>query len=144
MKRNLAKFFNSFQRVADDVNAVIPNVPAVERVESEKGSAQNSLLSAIYAKDSLTGFPTGDIAMYVSKNTSPEVKKYILDNIMIDTSSAANSPAPSGMSDDEISMFSRSDGETREAYTQRMQSIFTQMSDVVKSASVSKSDEDSE
>ena len=43
---------------------------------------ENDLLDVIYCLDSDTKLPKGDILMYISAKTSPEVRQFILDNLM--------------------------------------------------------------
>lgn len=83
-------------------------------------SLRSPLLEAIYACDPITGLPSGDITCYVSSNTSPEVKKYILDNIMIDLSVAKLPSAPVGLDDDTVASLTRSVGESSFDYASRV------------------------
>lgn len=94
--------------------------PIVEtkKIDSKVGS-DSSLLSAIYSLDPITNAPTGDIACYVSDKTSPDVKRFILENLMRDVSSDAM-PAVSGLSDDEILTYQRGRDESRDAYALRL------------------------
>lgn len=84
---------------------------------------RSPLLEAIYARDSITGLPSGDITCFVSSNTSPEVKKYILDNIMIDLSVAKLPSAPDGLDDDTVAALTRSVGESSFDYASRVSSF---------------------
>lgn len=94
--------------------------PIVETKKIDtKVSSDTSLLSAIYSLDPITNAPTGDIACYVSDKTSPDVKRFILDNLMRDVSSDAM-PAVSGLSDDEILTYQRGRDESRDAYAIRL------------------------
>lgn len=94
--------------------------PIVDKkpIESKVGS-DTSLLSAIYSIDPITNAPNGDIACYVSDKTSPDVKRFILENLMRDVSSDAM-PAVSGLSDDEILTYQRGRDESRDAYALRL------------------------
>lgn len=87
-KNSYYKFFSARQVT----KPAIVSVPVVEDTNTEK-----SLLDAIYAIDPVTKFPTGDIAMFLSDKTSPEVKQYIVSVLMGDTSSAALPPLPDGL-----------------------------------------------
>ena len=123
MKRELAKYFSCYRNVPEDVVGK-PCVRLVEpNPEVEGESPERSILRAIYAKDPITGLPSGDIAAYVSSKTSPEVKQFILNNIMIDTSSARTPVIPDGISDEEALIFSRKDGESVSDYRQRVQRL---------------------
>lgn len=95
--------------------------PVIQLAESVEVTDENKpLLDAIYALDPVTNLPSGDIACFVSANTSPEVKKFILDNIMCDTSKAALPPVPDGIDDDTAFYLSRGIDESVESYTSRL------------------------
>lgn len=85
---------------------------------------RKAILEAIYAVDPVSRFPSGDIAAYVSDKTSPEVKNWILSNIMLDTSSVRNVAAPDGVSDDVIESLMRRDGESSLDYAQRVSDYY--------------------
>lgn len=123
MNRELAKYFSCYRNVPADVVGQ-PCVRLIEpNPEVEGESSEKSILRAIYATDPVTGLPSGDIAAYVSSKTSPEVKQYILNNIMIDTSSARTPVIPDGISDDEAIIYSRQDGESLNAYRERVKQL---------------------
>ena len=42
----------------------------------------DSLLDVIYSLDPLTNLPTGDFALYMGRDTSPEVRQYIQSQLM--------------------------------------------------------------
>lgn len=83
-------------------------------------SPSDSLLCIIYAPDSRTGLPTGDLNYYVSDRANDDVKQFILSNLMNDVSSAKNIANPSGLSDDALLELSRGSSETVEEYAIRM------------------------
>lgn len=88
---------------------------SVEKSDSEKG-----ILQAIYALDPVTRLPTGDIMCYMSPNTPPEIKQYIMDSIMIDTSSQALPPLPDGLDEDTAFALERKVGENVDVYRERI------------------------
>lgn len=88
-------------------------------VEVEK-KPSDSLLSVIYAPDARTGLPTGDIQYFVSDKANPDVKQFILQNLMMDVSAAKNVTNPSGLSDDALLELSRNSNETVDQYISRL------------------------
>lgn len=81
-----------------------------------------ALLQIIYAIDERTKCPSGDLTYYVNPKANPEIKKFILDNLMMDVSGAAKPAVPDGLSDDDIFALSRKDGESLSDYVNRMNS----------------------
>lgn len=98
-------------------------VPVKEKesvlVESKK--ADDSILSIIYGLDPVSQLPTGDLQYYVSDKANPEIKQFILDNLMRDVSSAANPPSKiNGVTDDMVLEMMRRDGESSQQYMSRL------------------------
>lgn len=82
------------------------------------------LFNLIFSVDPITGLPQGDLAVFMNENTSPEVRQYITQNLMLDVSSSA---APSVMAkdsdsldDDMINQLSRGSHESLSDYRDRM------------------------
>lgn len=96
------------------VAAVLP-----EKVESSL-SPKSSFLSIVYAINETTGLPTGDLSYMVSDKVNPEIKQWVLDNILIDTSSAAAPAPPRGLSDDDIAALARDPKESPRDYMNRV------------------------
>ena len=71
------RIFNFGEKRIPDVssNLVLPDVPPVEEKE-------NPLLNIVYGVDEHTGLPAGDMSFYMSSKTSPEVRQFIIDNLM--------------------------------------------------------------
>lgn len=88
-------------------------------VEPRK-SPQDSLLALVYAVDERTQLPTGDLQYLVSDKANPQVKQFILDNLMQDVSAAQNVSAKYGLSDDDILLLSRNQGESVQDYADRL------------------------
>lgn len=80
----------------------------------------DALFALVYAIDERTKCPSGDLTYYVNPKANPEIKKFILDNLMMDVSAAARPAVPDGLSDDDILSLSRKDGESLEDYLSRM------------------------
>ena len=135
-------FANSFENY--DMNAPIVSID--ENFVSENHDPQDSLLKLIYSLDERTLCPTGDLHYYVNSKANPEVKNFILDNLLMDVSGAAKPALPDGLSDDDILALSRQCGESLESYVNRMNSEIDRakwINDEYKKSLIS-SDKDSE
>lgn len=71
---------------------------------SLKKTPQDALLSVIYAIDERTNLPTGDLAYYVSDKVNPQIKEFILRNLLMDVSSAANETFDSKYISDDLAL----------------------------------------
>lgn len=83
-------------------------------------SSKDSFIRLVYSSDPVSGLPTGDLSYLVSDKANPEVKQWILDNIMIDLSSAKIPAAPDGLSDEDIISLSRDPREDIRSYLDRV------------------------
>lgn len=117
MKKENYKSFD-YARRYDPVRSKCP-VQEVN-VDEENVVPKDSLLHTIYAPDPRTGLPTGDITYMVSDKVNPQVKQFILDNLMMDTSSAKTPSVPDGISDDALFELSRGHNESLADYVGRL------------------------
>lgn len=108
-----------FMRRAKDIESKVVECKVDETPAMENHDPSASLLKVIYSVDS-TGLPTGDLKYYVSPKANPEVKKWILDNLMFDTSSAQNVKIPDGLDSDTAFALQRCSGESVEQYADRI------------------------
>ena len=106
-----------FQKHVDEIEAGLQELVAVPKPEIQE-SETDALLRMVYAAGE-DGWPVSDLVFYISKEANPEVKKFILDNIMIDVS-AAKTPSVNGLPDNQVIMLMRQDGESRESYLSRL------------------------
>lgn len=85
-------------------------------------SSTDNLLSVIYSVDPLTNAPSGDIQYLISDKANPQIKQFILDNLMMDVSSMKQPavPAVNGVSDDVMLQLSRNAGESLDSYVARL------------------------
>lgn len=83
-------------------------------------SPSDAFLKLVYSLDPISKLPTGDLSYMVSDKANPEVKAWVLQNIQLDTSSAANLTAPKGLSDDDLIELTRKQGESVDAYAERV------------------------
>lgn len=98
----------------------------VEPVSSEftdveiKESPFDSLVKVVYQVDPLFKLPTGDLTFFVSDRVNPDIKQFVLDNLMIDTSSAANVATPEGISSELAMSLARGVNEDVDTYRDRV------------------------
>lgn len=117
-----------------------------EEIELEKvvfSSKGEELFDNIFSVDPVTGLPAGDLALFMNKNTSPEVRQYITDNLMRDVSSAS-APAVSAkdfkdLDDDMIESLSRKSNESLSSYRDRMIDFVRSQQESVKQQSLQSS-----
>ena len=124
-----------FRKYAAFQNAPKSYEPSImpEKVEKTVNS-DDAVLTAIYAIDPISNKPTGDISAYMSDKTSPDVKAYIMQNLMQDMSSFANPAAPASLSEDDVLFLQRRNGESRDAYIQRVVEFGKANQDIVDNA----------
>lgn len=91
------------------------------------------LLDYIFHIDPNTGVPRGDLALFLGENTNSEVKQFIEMNLLKDNVQETTSVSiPNDIlnkmretiNDDDIAYFSRNDGESSDAYAERLHQYF--------------------
>lgn len=111
---------------AKELKIVEPSCPEVS-------DDVRQLLDYIFGTDPNTGLPTGDLAIYLGKDSNPQVRDFIERNLMIENPSNKGSfdlPTDvvnrfrSVITDDDIAFFSRNGNETREEYSDRLKLYF--------------------
>lgn len=122
----------NFNKHHDEVLSTVVEPPKDEEVVEKQHTDADALLKVIYQIGS-DGYPVGDLSVFVGKNASPEVKKFILDNLMKDVSGMAN-PSSMNLSDDEIFTLTRQSGETMSDYAARLNSSIEKDTYILKSA----------
>lgn len=118
MKENAFKRFD-YSRRFTEVDHDIP-VPEEEIPDDGCKSPQDSLLSIIYGRDERTGLPIGDLQYYVSDKANPQIKEFILANLMNDVTAAQNVAAKYNISDDDLLALSRQKDESFADYAERL------------------------
>lgn len=116
MRKEEYKKFDFARRYTDDMMA--KKVIREKSVEVSQ-SASDSLLSIVYAMDEVTNLPKGDLSYLVSDKANPQVKEFILNNLMRDVSGAKNVTI-SGLSDDDLLALSRNPNESVADYANRL------------------------
>lgn len=108
-----------FMRRAKEIESKVVDVKVDERPVMEKHDPNSALLKVIYSCDS-SGLPCGDLKYYVNSKANPEIKQWILNNLMFDTSSAQNVKIPDGLDSDTAFALQRVAGESVEQYASRI------------------------
>ena len=112
--RNLA-FINLFPHYSHITEENLVPVPKFESVDIE---SQDPLISTIFAPDPDTGIPRSDLAVVMSRDTSPEISQFIRDTLM--------RPLPDGVTSadsDAALEFVKGRSERLGQYAQRLYSI---------------------
>ena len=125
MRRDCSKYFDFAKRFGTVILPENTKVVCEDIPDADKTSSTDSLLKLVYAKDSRTNLPSGDLQYLVSDKANPQVKQFILDNLMMDVSSA-KAPTNSELSDDDLLLFSRQKDESLEQYMNRLNSSVDQ------------------
>lgn len=118
MKKDLYTYFGipePKEVVVDDVQEVVEN-----------SDSSRAILEAIYALDPVTKLPTGDIMCYMASTTPPEIKQYVMSNLMVDTSSQKLPSLPEGLDEDTAFALQRGFKENVDAYRQRINTFMQQ------------------
>lgn len=119
-----------FKRIYNDTVALHAvdhslDEPLAEVIEKKDTvNPDEVLFKVIYALDPETGLPKGDLQMFLSVETSPEVRDFIQKNLM---RPSVEKPKDCGLSIDEMNALSRHPGENRDAYISRMNDYFVNM-----------------
>lgn len=131
MKKSYYNFNTLFR--SEKINEKFVEGHVLQSSVMEKRSSKDNLLSIIFQRDSC-GLPSGDLQYYISPKANPEVKQFILDNLMMDVSAAA-APKNSDIDDDTAFALMRQDGETVEQYMNRVNDFGRSNYDLVMAAS---------
>ena len=115
MNPNKSDYYRFFGRPEVEIDLGTTEVPVCENTDASKAT-----LKAIYSLDPVTRLPTGDIAMFLSDKTSPEVKNYILANLMVDTSAQAVGKLPDGLDEDTAFALERRPDESLNVWRNRV------------------------
>lgn len=125
MKRENLYNFDYARRIKDLESSEKIEVLQDENGDEVKFSPADSLLAVIYAPDERTGLPTGDLSYFVSDKVNPQVKEFILANLMNDVSSAANPAIPDGMDSSLAFDLMRQKDESIDDYRNRLNQFAT-------------------
>lgn len=104
------------------------NLPSleVEVVEFKRADIHEStLFDSIFAIDERTKLPQGDIAVYMSENTSSEVRQFIQQNLLHENNVVLPENGK-GLDDDVIASLTRGKSESVSQYRDRVMSWLKQ------------------
>lgn len=101
----------------EEAEAVYSRGISVSNSEREDTKSENQLLDVIYAVNPDTGLPQGDVAFYLSKNCSPELRQFINENLMRPIQPLEGLPADK---QDELFDYIRNANESRYEYAARV------------------------
>lgn len=119
MRKEVSKYFDYARRFGTVITEENTKVVCEDIPESDSVSSMDALLKLVYAKDERTNLPLGDLQYFVSDKANPQVKQFVLDNLLMDVSSAKR-PMTADLSDDDLLLFSRQKDETVEDYAKRL------------------------
>lgn len=100
----------------------LSNLPEFAPVENN----ENPLLDIVYSVDEKTGLPVGDLSFYMSNKTSPEVRQFIIDNLMQPCTHVNGIELSE---EDALFDMIRERGESQEAYLARMKKYVEDLKD---------------
>lgn len=99
-------------------NSVVPVYDDEKPMESHDASLP--FLKLVYAVNPKTKLPNGDLQYMVSDKSNPEVKRWVLENLMMDTGQSATPSLTKGIDDDTILQLVRQPNEDRQSYANRV------------------------
>lgn len=123
MNRNFSSRFDSI----GEIPPVVREEPEVEEL-----TAFDKTLLLIFGPDPNTGIPNSDLRMWVNSNTRPEIKQFIEQNLLIDTTRRSSLELSTDevnafnkhLNDDDIAYYTRWLNESKQQYAARMRSKF--------------------
>lgn len=109
--------FNMFRSLFD---AEFVDLRDEVKEKSFDPSMEKSLFDQIFTVDPVTGLPQGDLAIFMSENTSPEVKRFIEMNLHQPYNVDGDTSGRQGLSDDDVAAYMRDSSESVRDYAARM------------------------
>lgn len=88
--------------------------------EDERKSSDDVIFDEIFSVNPVTLLPDGDIACFMSENTSEAVRSFIAQNLLRENGVVSDTTKFDGLSDDDIAEFTRGGDETIESYRSRL------------------------
>ena len=101
----------------DNHPCIIPDEPFVD-----DNSEIANVLKEIFAVDDRTGLPQGEIAYYLSPDGNPQIKEWLLNNLMR-TRGVSVGSSIDNLTDDMLEEFSRQPNESLGDYRKRIYDI---------------------
>lgn len=81
------------------------------------------LFNEIFTLNHKTKLPDGDLAIWMSKNTSPSIKQFIQDNLFSPVPLSSDGGKYDGLSDDDIALYTRGSDESLYHYRDRLVNV---------------------
>ena len=94
-----------------------------EYIEPLDDSQMKRVLDEIFAVDPESGLPKGDIQYWLSSEGNPQIKQW-LENNLLKPRVKSSGTSIEGVTDDMIVEMSRKSGESADAYSARLASIY--------------------
>ena len=116
MNKKEYKLFSQYIGLDNDPCTIPDPVP----VKSD--SDFDRILSTIFEVDPVSGLPMTDIAYYLSPNGDPQVREWLVNNLL-QPRATASGKSLDGVTDDMIHEFSRLPDESLDSYASRISSI---------------------
>lgn len=104
-----------------DVQVIVPDVP--EPVKEVVSSPSDEVFRQIFAINPRTKLPQDDLAVFMSENTSPEIRDFIARNLMSDNGAQTDGAKYDGLNDDVIAEYTRGKDESVQDYKSRMYGV---------------------
>ena len=98
-------------------------------LQEENIHIPGDLFDVVFGVDPRTKLPSGDLAMFMGDNVSPEVRDFISKNLMKPFDSNESGGKYDGLNDDDISLYTRGHDESLESYRSRMYDIVKSQSE---------------
>ena len=105
---------------AKDIEKHFVKVEVSDEKPMERHNPDDVFLKIVYSIDERTKLPKGDLQYLVSDKVNPEVKQWILNNLLVDLSPAAFRSSVKGLSDDDIAALAMQPSETVQDYCARV------------------------
>lgn len=113
---NRANGFLSYRQLFD----VVLFSDSVSRDDVIRNESDKQLFDLVFAVNPRTNLPEGDLQVYMSQNTRPEVRSFIEQVLRQDNGLSSDTSHLRGLSDDDIQNFSRGSDESLSDYRLRL------------------------
>ena len=118
MKKSLAKLMACFSQIDTNIKPKFE-----EYIEPLDDSQQKRVLDEIFSVDPESGLPKGDIQYWLSSDGNPQIKQW-LENNLLRPRAKSSGTSIEGVTDDMIVEMSRKAGESADACSSRLASIY--------------------
>lgn len=114
---NVAAF--GYREYANLKDIVIENV-IDEDIKVDVKDQKERLFDEIFGVDPRTKLPNSDVALFLSDNTAPEIKDFIVNQLLSDNHLSDDGARYDGLDDDVIAQYTRSSDESIDSYRNRI------------------------